>query len=353
VIRHSRPNIKRAELASVLTGVLENLISDNIADGAVVRDFEKAFCEFHGQKGGGAVAVGSGLDALFFGLRALGIGPGDEVILPSYLPTAPYLAVRHAGATPVVCDIGPDYAISAESARAAITERTKAIIVAHLFGLPADLAALAEIGVPLIEDCAQALGARYRGELVGADACRFSFFSFHSSKMMTTGHGGMFFSRDTRLAAAVRDMRSYSARDDLEPAWNSNITDFQAAMGIDQLKSLPRFIEKRRQIADIYIEQCMQAHVEVLPAFEGRENVFCRFPIRVRHSLKDAIEYLRKNAVEAKSPIARPLHKMLGLAADPYPESEKAFLKTLSIPIYPALPSQEVEYITKLIAHIQ
>jgi len=348
LIRHSKPNLKRADLASVL----ENLVSDNIADGAMARDFEKAFCEFHGQKGGGAVAVGSGLDALFFGLRALGIGPGDEVILPSYLPTAPFLAVRHTGATPVLCDIGPDYAISAESARARITDRTRAIIVAHLFGLPADMAALPELGVPLIEDCAQALGARYRGELVGS-AGRFSFYSFHASKMITTGYGGMFFSRDTRLAAAVRDMRSYSSRDDLEPAWNSNITDFQAAMGINQLKSLPRFIEQRRRIADIYTQHCMQAHIEIPPNYEDRENVFYRYPIRVRHSLKDAIEYLRKNAVEGKSPVAKPLHKILELPPEEYPESEKAYLKTLSIPIYPALLNREVEYIAKLAAHIQ
>ena len=347
MIRHSKPNIKRADLASVL----ENLVTDNIADGAMVRDFEKAFCEFYGQRGGAAVAVGSGLDALFFGLTALGIGPGDEVILPSYLPPAPYLAVTHCGAAPVLCDIGPDYNISAESARACITERTKAVIAAHLFGMPADLAALSELGVPIIEDCAQALGARYRGELVGSTG-RFSFVSFHASKMITTGYGGMFFSKDTRLCAAVRDIRSYSTREDLSPAWNSNITDFQAAMGINQLKSLPRFIEQRRQIAEIYTERFLQAHIEIPHTFEGRECVWYRYPIRVKHSLKGALDYLRKNTIEGKSPIPRPLHQMAGLLSEGYPESEKAFLKTLSIPIYPALLNKEVEHIAKVAAHV-
>jgi dTDP-4-amino-4,6-dideoxygalactose transaminase len=347
VISHSKPTIQRADLVSVL----ENLVTDNIADGAMVRDFEKAFCEFYGQRGGGAVAVGSGLDAIFFGLTALGIGPGDEVILPSYLPPAPYLAVTHCGAKPVLCDIGPDYNICAESARACITGNTKAIIAAHLFGLPADLAALSELGVPIIEACAQALGARYRGDLAGSIG-KFSFFSFHASKMITTGYGGMFFSKDTRLCASVREIRSYSTRDDLLPAWNSNITDFQAAMGIIQLKSLPGFIEQRRKIAGIYTERFLQARMDVPRTYEDRENVWHRYPIRVKHSLKGAIEYLKKNAIEGKPPIARPLHQLAGLPSENYPESEKAFLKTLSIPLYPALRKKEVDHIAKVVAHV-
>jgi dTDP-4-amino-4,6-dideoxygalactose transaminase len=347
VIRHSKPNLKRADLASVL----ENLVSDNIADGAMVREFERAFSELYGYRGGGAVAVGSGLDALFFGLRALGIGPGDEVILPSYLPPAPFLAVTHTGATPVVCDIGGDYTISAESARARITERTKAVIAAHLFGLPADLSPLMELGVPVIEDCAQALGARYKGELTGS-AGRFSFFSFHASKMIPTGYGGMFLSKDPRLAASVRDMRSYAVRDDLTPAWNSNITDFQAAMGMNQLKRLPHFIEQRRQIAEIYTKRFLQAHLDIPPMYEGRESVWFRYPLRVPHSLKEAIEFLRKNAIEGKPPLAKPLHQMLGLPPEEFPETEKAFLKTLSIPIYPALLNKEVDHIAKVASRI-
>jgi len=347
VIRHSKPNIKRADLASVL----ENLVSDNIADGAMVRDFEKAFCEFYGQRGGAAVAVGSGMDALFFGLKSLGIGPGDEVILPSYLPPAPWLAITHCGATPVLCDIGSDYNISAESARACITERTKAIIVAHLFGQPADLAAFSDFSVPIIEDCAQALGARCQGDLAGSVG-KFAFFSFHASKMITTGYGGMFFSKDTRLCAAVRDIRNYNSREDLSPAWSSNITDFQAAMGINQLKSLPRFIEQRRKIAEIYTERFLQEHIDIPQIYEGRESVFFRYPIRVKYSLKGAIEYLKKNSIEGKPPIAKPLHQMAGLPSEHFPESEKAFLKTLSIPIYPALRNEEVKYIAKVVAHI-
>jgi len=347
VIRHSKPNIKRADLV----GVLENLISDNIADGSMVRDFEKAFCEFSGQRSGSAVAVGSGLDALFFGLKAMGIGPGDEVILPSYLPTAPLHAVLHVGATPVLCDIGADYNISPSAVRTLINEKTKAVIVAHLFGLPADMGELAGLGVPLIEDCAQALGARYQGDLVGGFG-KFAFFSFYATKMITTGYGGMVLSKDTRLTTAVREMRTYIGKEDLSTSYNSNITDFQAAMGINQLKRLPHFIEQRRQIAETYTMRFLQAHLDVPQNFEGREPVWYRYPLRVKRSLKDAIEFLKKNTIEAKPPVARPLHQILGLPAEAFPETEKAFLKTLSIPIYPALLNKEVEYIAKVVARV-
>ena len=347
MIRHSKPNIKRADLASVL----ENLVSDNIADGGMVREFERAFCEFAGQRAGSAVAVGSGLDALFFGLKSLGIGPGDEVILPSYLPLAPLAAVRNTGATPVLCDIGPDFNISAEAARAKMTPLTKAVIVAHMFGLPADMTALGTLGVPLVEDCAQALGARFQGDLVGGFG-KFSFFSFYATKMITTGYGGMLLSKDTRVTAAVREMRTYLGQEADKPCWNSNITDFQAAMGVNQLKRLPHFIEQRRQIADIFTKRFLQAHLEVPPMYEGRDNVWYRYPLKVKRSLRDAVEFLKKNNIEGKPPIAKPLHQLLELDGTGFPETERAFLKTISIPIYPALLNKEVDFIAKVVARI-
>lgn len=347
MIRHSKPNIKRADLVSVL----ENLISDNIADGSMVRDFERAFCEFSGQRAGSAVAVGSGMDALFFGLKALGIGPGDEVILPSYLPTAPLHAIINCGATPVLCDIGQDYNINPESARELVNEKTKAVIVAHLFGLPAEMGELANLGVPLIEDCAQSIGARYQGDLVGGFG-KFSFFSFYATKMMTTGYGGMLLSRDTRLTTAVRDLRTYIGKENLGESYNSNITDFQAAMGINQIKRLPHFIEQRRQIAETYNMRFLQAHLDIPQKYEGRDSVWYRYPLRVKRSLKDALEFLKKNSIEAKQPIDKPLHQHLGLDADRFVETERAFLKTISIPIYPAMLNKEVEFVAKVVARV-
>lgn len=347
MIRHSKPNIKKSDLV----GVLENLVSDNIADGETVRLFEKEFASRLGMRSNHAVSTGSGTDALYLGLLAMGIGPGDEVVLPSYLPTAPFLAVRNTGALPVLCDTGSDGNIDPASARAKLSERTKAVLVAHLFGQPADMAALQELGVPLIEDCAQALGARVGEQEVGTFG-KFSFFSFYASKMITTGHGGLFFSRDSKLAAAVKVLRSWRDNEGIEQAFNSCITDFQAAMGLNQLKRLDHFIEIRRKIAEIYNKRFLQTHHEVPPVFEGRESVWFRYPLRVKGSLKEAIAFLGKQNIEAKSPVATPLHRLLELPPEEFPNADKAWRNTLSIPIYPALASKEVEYIAKVTARI-
>ena len=347
MIRHSKPNIKKADLV----GVLENLVSDNIAGGDTVKVFEKEFAQRFKMRSNHAVSVGSGTDALHFGLVAMGIGSGDEVILSSYQPTAVYHAVRNAGALPVLCDIGADFNLDPDSVREAVTERTKAIIVTHLFGQPADIGAFRDMEIPIIENCAQALGARYEEQPVGSFG-KFAFFSFHASKMITTGHGGMFFSRDPRLASAVRGMRSWRDAEGIAPAFNSCITDFQAAMGLNQLKRLDHFIEIRKKIAEIYNKRFVQTHHEVSQSFQGRENVYLHYPVRVKGSLKEAISFLKKQNIEACQPIPQPLHRLLELPGDRFPNTEKVWMRTLSIPIYPAMVNKEVEFVAKVASRI-
>lgn len=347
MIRHAKPNIKRNDLV----GVLECLVSDNLTGGETVKEFERQFAALYGLRANHAIATGSGTDALFLGLKGMGIGPGDQVILPSYLPAGPWHAVHNSGAEPVLCDIGDDFNISAESARSKLTERTKAVIVPHLFGMPADIAALEELGVPLIEDCAQSLGAKYNEKLTGSFG-KFSFFSFNESKMITTGFGGMVVTRDSRLAAAIRNMRSYDKEEELGEVWSSNLTDFQAAMGINQLKRLNHFVDLRRQIAELYNKKLLQTHHEIPHSFEGREQVYCRYQIRLKRSLKQALEFLKKNNIEAEPAVFKPLHRYLGLEGSLFPESERAFMKTISIPIYPALRTKEVEFIAKVASRL-
>lgn len=347
MIRHSKPNIKRSDLK----GVLECLVSDNIADGETVKEFERQFASLYKLRSNHAVAVSSGTDALHLGLLALGIGAGDEVILPSYVCTSPYHAICHTGATPVLCDIGEDYNIAFESARKALSKRTRAIVVPHLFGQPADLQPFLDLDIPIIEDCAQALGATWQDKLVGSFG-KFAFFSFYATKVITTGHGGMFLSRDLRLAAAVRSMRVYDKKEELTPSFNSQLSDIQAAMGINQLKRLDHFVNLRQQIAEVYNRKLLQTHHQVPQAFPNRSNIYFRYPIRVKRSLKAAIDFMRKNNIETAPPLFRPLHQYLNLSATDFPGTEQVFLKTLSIPIYPALLNKEVEYIARVAARI-
>ncbi len=327
------------------------MVSDNIGDGDTVKKFESEFSGLFGLRSNHAVTVSSGTDALQLGLLAMGIGQGDEVIIPSYLCTSPYHAIKNAGAVPVLCDIGHDYNISFESAKQKITDKTKAIIVAHLFGLPADIDPFMGLGVPIIEDCAQAISAKYNGEPVGSFG-KFSFFSFYATKMITTGYGGMLLTKDTKFAASVRSMRHYDKKEDLSTSFNCGMSDIQAAIGINQLKRLDHFVNLRGHIAEMYNRKFLQTHHEIPQKYDGRDNVYFRYPIRLQRSLKDALKFLYKNNIEAAMPVFKPLHRYLDLPASDFPGTEEAYLKTMSIPIYPALLNKEVEYIIKVVSRI-
>src|SRR5512140_1321035 len=178
MIPHSRPAIGEEDLRAA-AGVLG---SRQIAQGPWVERFESGMATFFGLQGG--VAVSSGTAALELALRALGIGAGDEVIMPSYVCAAPWFATQRVGARATLVDIDLDtFNINPLAAREAVTKRTRAIIVPHLFGLPADLTALEQIGIPLIEDCAQTLGAMEQGRPVGTVG-RLTVCSFYATKVL-------------------------------------------------------------------------------------------------------------------------------------------------------------------------
>ncbi len=189
LISHSRPTLDRGDVRAVA----QTVRSGWPAQGAHVEQFERRMAAFIGARGG--VAVNSGTAALKLALLALGVTRGDDVILPSYVCAAPWLAVRSVGAVPTLVDIEPDsYAIDPVRVKKAMTKRTRAIIVPHLFGLPADLTRLQALHVPLIEDFAQALGVTERGRRVGSVGAA-AICSFYATKLLCTGEGGMLLSR--------------------------------------------------------------------------------------------------------------------------------------------------------------
>lgn len=181
--------------------------SGQLAQGPRVEEFERGVAALVGVAGG--VAVHSGTAALELALLVLGVGQGDEVILPSYVCTAPWLAVVRVGGQPRIVDIeSTTYAIDPDEARKVLSPRTKAIIVPHMFGLPADLTRLRMLGVPLIEDCAQTLGATEAGCWVGSVGA-VTICSFYATKLLCTGEGGMLLSNDRRLLDKGRALRDY------------------------------------------------------------------------------------------------------------------------------------------------
>jgi perosamine synthetase len=249
--------------------VAEVIASGWVAQGPRVAEFERRFAEHVGA--GHGVAVSSCTAALHLALYVLGVGPGDEVVVPSFSFIASANAVRYCGATPVFADVDPLTGnLSPETVTPVLTERTKAVMVVHQGGTPADVAALRACcgDIPILEDAACAAGATYQGGSVGAGAL-LAAWSFHPRKLLTTGEGGMITTDDAELAARLRRLRehgmSVSAADRhtsgkpiveqyLETGFNYRMTDVQAAIGIVQLGRLPGLVAQRRSMAARYHE---------------------------------------------------------------------------------------------------
>jgi dTDP-4-amino-4,6-dideoxygalactose transaminase len=322
--------------------------SGALAQGAEVAALEAEVGAMLGLPAG--VAVSSGTAALHLALLGLGIGPGDEVILPSYVCVAPLHAVEYVGARPRLADADPaSYNLDPADVQRRLTRRTRAIIVPHQFGLPADLDSLLELGVPLIEDCAQAMGARYRGRPVGGFGA-VAIVSFYATKLLTTGEGGMLLSRDRRLLARLRDRRDYDERHRRAVRYNYKLTDFQAALGRSQLRRLPAMLARRAAIADRY-RRAWEGLPLRLPALDVRQShVYHRFVIAVPGSARTTAQRLSGMSVTARPPVFQPIHMTLRL--DGFPGATHAFRHALSVPLYPALSSREEARVIRAVQRV-
>ena len=252
----AEPDIGEEELKLVSEAVRSGWVSSK---GRFIEEFERGFADFVGMKYG--VATSNGTVAIHLALVALGIGPGDEVIMPDLTFASVGNAIIYTGARPVFVDVHQSYwGMDPERVKEAITERTKAIIVVHLYGHPCDLDPLLEVaedhGLYVIEDCAEAHGAEYKGRRVGSFgdiAC----FSFYGNKIITTGEGGMCLTNDYELAERMRMLRDHGMRPEKRywhevVGFNYRMTNLQAALGVAQLRRIDEFIRKKIEIARAY-----------------------------------------------------------------------------------------------------
>lgn len=343
LIGHSRPTLGTEEKETVLK-VLE---SGQIAQGKKTIEFEKAFCELTGRRY--AVAVSSGSAALHLSFLALGISEGDEVVVPDYTCVALLHAIESVGAQPVITDIDlKDFNVSVSEVKKKIRRRTKAILVPHAFGLPAQVDKLLELGIPLIEDATQALGAQVRGKPVGSFGI-VSLFSFYATKMITTGEGGMVLTDFPRLADRLHDLRDYDKKETYRFRTNSKMTDLEAAMGLAQIKKLPQFLKRRRQLAANYTEAFGSSGVILPCEEEDRTHVFYRYVVRIQRKKREFIKHLISHGIEIKGPIFKPLHQYLGLADSDFPFTQQAMKESVSLPLYPSLSDGECAQICEAI----
>ena len=331
-IPHSKPTLGAEEIKAVSSVIS----SGYVAEGAIVQEFERSFADYLNIQH--AVATNSGTSALHLALLALEVGPGDEVVIPSYVCCALLNAVNYTGATPVLADICPDtYNLDAADVKKRLSGRTKAIIVPHLFGMAADLNPLLKLDVPIIEDCAQAVGSVYAQRPVGTFGVA-AIYSFYATKVMTTGEGGMVVSNAKDIADRIRDLKTYDQKDDYKIRFNYKMTDIQAALGLAQLERLDSIIRRRRAIAEQYTRFFKPLDLNLPPDDSG--HLFFRYVLGLNTDSLSWINILSGKGIGCDRPIYLPLHRQMKLKG--YPVTEKAWKNSLSIPIYPSLTDDEV-----------
>lgn len=343
MIPHSRPTFGPEEKRACLQ-VLDSL---QIAQGRKVEEFEKRFCKITGRRY--AIAVNSGSTALSLALRVLGVGERNEVIVPSFNCAALLHAVDSVHAEACVADIeSEDCNLSVSQTKKALSRRTKAIVAAHIFGRAGRIKELLKLGVPVIEDGTQALGAHAGGNPVGSFG-PVSVFSFYATKMITTGEGGMLLTDSKQLAEKLFDMRDYDKKDRYGFRTNSKMTDLQAAIGIEQLRKLSFFVRKRREIAHRYDQAFTRRGLTLPVADHDRDHVYFRYVLRIKQNSERFLRELIRKGVDAKRPVYKPLHRYLNLSGGAFPATVSAMKEVCSIPIYPSMSEKECERVSRAV----
>lgn len=321
-IPHSRPWITDADVAAV-TAVLR---SGRLATGETRARFERAVAEGLGLDGPG-VATASGRAAVASALRALEIGRGDEVIVPTYGCMSLAQAVAAVGATPVPCDAGPGWLMTPASVAPHVTPRTRAVVVAHLYGFFADTAACADLGVPVIEDFAQALPRPGERTVIGD----IGICSFHPTKCLTTGEGGMVLCRRPDLARRVRE------------AVLAPMSDLAAALGLAQWERYPEAVARRRDQARRYRRAFEATYPDALARHTQVDGPCYRFPISLPGGLPSCEAGFASRGVTVRRGVDHLVHRLLGAADGPFRCAVDLFETTVSLPIYPALGEEDLE----------
>jgi perosamine synthetase len=344
----AKPHITRLERKAV-DRVLKSLA---LAQGPEVKSFESEFSKFVG--GRDCVAVNSGTSALHLCLIALGIGPGDEVIVPSFTFAATANVVALVGATPVFVDIDPrTYCLNPILIKAALTRNTKAIIVVHLYGLPADMVPISKIAkehsLLVIEDAAQAHLGSINNKMVGTlgDAAAFSFYP---TKNMTSGEGGIAVLSDSKQARICRLLRNQGMERRYQnelPGYNLRMTDIHAAIGRVQLKKLESMTEKRIENATFLSANLETEHVPFIPS--GHKHVFHQYTIRIKENREAFSKALNDSGIGNDVYYPTQVHKLPSFALNlDLIETETATKEVLSLPVHPGLSRRNLQRIVSV-----
>lgn len=378
------PSIGEAEIFEVV----DTLRSGWVTTGPKVKRFEADFTAYTAASH--ALAVNSCTAGLHMALAALGIGPGDEVIVPALTFCATANVVVHLGATPVLVDIGSDFQIDPIAIEKSISSRTRALMPVHYAGQACDLNAIYEIAaehkLAIIEDAAHAVGTTYRGKQIGSDQLasaypnlqRATAFSFYANKNMTTGEGGMITTADAQLATAMRVLSLHGMSKDawkrysdsgswfyevVSAGYKNNMTDIAAALGIHQLRRLDGFICARKRYARIYDAAFAGLDTLEIPiTHPDRNHVYHLYAIRLnlaslRIDRSEFINQLKELKIGASVHFI-PLHlhpfyrDNFGYRRGDLPRAEAIYDTILSLPLYPSMSEKDVNDVIDAVHHI-
>lgn len=350
----SKPTISEEDVRLVSDAVASGWVSSL---GSYIDKFERQFAAFCGVRH--CVTTANGTVAIHLALKVLGIGPGDEVIVPDLTFVATANMVALAGAKPVIADVrASDWCLDPASVERAITSRTRALIPVHLYGHPAEMNELRAIaqahGLKVIEDAAEAHGARYRGRRVGGlGDC--ATFSFYGNKVITTGEGGALTTDSDEIAERARFLRDHAMSKQrrywhAEIGYNYRMTNLQAALGVAQLARIDEFISDRERILEAYRRHLEPDGLTLNPRLEGTHPVnwiTCVLLDDVNRARRDKImDRLKGEGVETR-PFFYPMSVLPMYESKSQPVAADLSLRGLNLPTYPGLSEEEI----KLVSH--
>lgn len=357
----AEPTIDKDDIALITAAAKSGWVS---SIGQYIREFEDGFAGYCGTKYG--VVTSNGTTALHLALLALGIGEGDEVIMPTLTFVATANAVKYTGASVTFVDSQPDYwCLDPEKVAAAVTPKTKAILPVHLYGHPCDMDPLTDIAkrhnLSIIEDAAEAHGAEYRGKKVGSlgdIAC----FSFYGNKVITTGEGGMCLTDDKHLLERMKVLRDHAMNPEKrywhdEIGYNYRMTNLQAALGVSQLKKIDTFIEKKREIARWYASGLNELREKGLVTFPTEmawaRNIYWMYSILIDDTFglerDELMARLDEKGIDTR-PLFHPVHLMpMYWSGQTFPVAEALSHTGISLPSSVNLTSDQVNYIAEII----
>ncbi len=360
------PLITKKEIEYVIDCLKSGWVS---SAGKYIEQFEKGWASYCGMKHG--VAVSSGTTALQIAVRLLDLKPGDEVIMPTFTIISCAQAVIYCGGKPVLVDIDSrNWQMDVSQIENVITNKTKAIMVVHIYGHPADMDPIIEIAkkndLMIIEDAAEVHGAEYKGRRCGSFG-DISVFSFYANKLITTGEGGMVLTNNDEFAERAKALRNLCFQKSRrfyhdELGYNFRLTNIQAALGVSQMERIGKIIERKREIAHKYNELLKNVSGIELPYEESwAKSIYWVYGIVIKEEMGMNAEQFAKKLLEKGIETRpfflgmheQPVFKKMGLfAKERYPVSERLSRQGLYIPSGLTIKNSEIEYICKTIRDV-